>query len=153
MAVDPIPAGYPRVIPYLHMDGAAAALDFYAAVFDAKDRGRMMTPEGKVGHAEIEIGDSVIMVADEQAGMSKGPRTVGGTPVTICVYVADVDAIFAKALAAGGRETGAVEDRFYGDRSGSFEDPWGHEWHVMTHIEDVPPEEMEQRAAAAMSQP
>ncbi len=149
--VKPIPGGYPRVTPYLHVDGAAEAIEFYEKVLGAKERMRMTGPEGKLGHAEIELGDSVIMLADEYPDMGAlGPKTVGGTPVTISVYVEDVDAVFAAALEAGASSIRDVEDQFYGDRSGQFEDPFGHRWNVTTHIEDVPPEEMERRIAEVM---
>ena len=151
MAVRPIPEGYPRVMPYLSIDGAAAAIDFYTSVLDAKERMRMPAPEGKVGHAELEIGDSIVMLADQSPDMgNKGPKSLGGTPVSIMVYVEDVDATFAKALKAGGTELQPLEDKFYGDRSGSFEDPWGHQWHVASHVEDVSPEEMDKRMKELM---
>ena len=151
--VKPIPDGYPQVIPYLIVDGAAQAIDFYTSVLGASQRGdRMQMPDGKIGHAELSIGDSVIMLADESPDWgAAGPRTVGGTPVTIHVYLEDVDDVFAKALAAGATEVRAVTDEFYGDRSGQFDDPWGHRWNVASHVEDVPPEEMAKRAKAAMS--
>lgn len=149
--VRPIPEGYPRVMPYLSIDGAGAAIDFYTAVLDAKERMQMPGPDGKVGHAELEIGDSIIMLADESPDMgNKSPKSLGGTPVSMMVYVEDVDATFAKALKAGATEVQPIEDKFYGDRSGSFEDPWGHQWHVATHIEDVSPEEMDKRVAELM---
>jgi PhnB protein len=148
----PIPDGYPRVTPYLIVDGAADAIDFYSSVLGAAQRGdRMTTPDGKVGHAELTLGDSLIMLADEAPDWGAiGPRTVGGTPVTVHVYVENVDDVFAKALGAGATEVQPVTDQFYGDRSGTFEDPWGHKWNVATHVEDVPPEEMAERAKAAM---
>ena len=151
--VKPIPDGYPQVIPYLIVDGAAEAIDFYTSVLGASQRGdTMKAPDGKVGHAELAIGDSVIMLADESPDWgAAGPRTVGGTPVTIHVYLENVDDVFAKALAAGATEVRAVTDEFYGDRSGQFDDPWGHRWNVATHVEDVPPEEMAERAKAAMA--
>lgn len=150
--VNPIPDGYPRVTPYLIIDGASAAIDFYTSVLGATDRMRMPAPGGKVGHAELEIGDSVIMLADEAPEMDAlSPRTVGGTPVSLMVYVEDVDAVFAKAIDAGARELQPVEDKFYGDRSGSFEDPFGHHWNVASHVEDIPPDEMEKRMAEATS--
>ncbi|MEK6273647.1 MAG: VOC family protein [Actinomycetota bacterium] len=150
--VKPIPDGYPRVTPYLIVDGASAAIDFYTSVLGATERMRMSAPEDKVGHAELEIGESVIMLADESPEMdARGPRTVGGTPVSIHVYVEDADATFERAVEAGAKTLQPVEDKFYGDRSGSFEDPFGHRWHVATHVEDVPPGEMEERAATAMS--
>lgn len=150
--VKPIPDGYPRVTPYLIVDGASAAIDFYTSVLGATERMRMSTPENRVGHAELEVGGSVIMLADESPEMdARGPKTVGGTPVSLHVYVEDVDAVFDRAIEAGAKALRPVEDRFYGDRSGGFEDPFGHRWDVATHVEDVPAEEMEKRAAAAMS--
>jgi PhnB protein len=149
--VKPIPDNYPRVTPYLTVAGGADAIDFYVTVFGAKERGRMSAPGGKIGHAELEIGDSMIMLSDEFPEMGgKSPTTIGGSPVTVMVYVEDVDAVFEKALDNGGTAISKVEDQFYGDRSGTFEDPWGHKWHVASHVEDVPPDEMERRAAAAM---
>jgi PhnB protein len=150
--VKPIPEGYPRVTPYLHVSGADAAIEFYKNVLGAEERMRMPAPEGKVGHAELEVGDAVIMLADEFPDMDvRGPKSIGGTPVTLHVYVDDVDAAVEAALAAGATSVRPVENQFYGDRTGQFEDPFGHRWSVATHVEDVPPEEMEQRAAAAMS--
>jgi PhnB protein len=145
--VQPIPEGYPRLSPYLIVDGAAAAIDFYTVVFGAEERMRMGGPPGdspdRVGHAELAIGDSLLMLADEFPEMGAvGPRTVGGTPVTISLYVEDVDATWAKALAAGAKEEREPENQFYGDRVAGFEDPWGHRWHIATHVEDVSPEEM-----------
>jgi len=141
----------PRVIPYLSVDGAAAALEFYGRVFGATERMRMNAPDGKIGHAELEFGDSVVMLADTFPDMGgKCPKEIGGTPVTVMVYVEDVDACFQRALDNGATEKVKVQDQFYGDRSGSFEDPFGHVWHVASHVEDVPPEEMGRRAAAAM---
>jgi PhnB protein len=153
MAVDPIPTNYPRVSPYLIVDGAADAIAFYCDVLGATERGRMTGPDGRVGHAELDLGDSVIMLADSFPEMSgPSPKTLGGTAVTIQAYVEDVDVVFANAVSKGAKETRPVEDRFYGDRSGQFEDPWGHRWNVATHVEDVPPDEMEDRAARVMSQ-
>ena len=146
--VNPIPDGYPRVTPYLIVDGADAAIDFYKSVLGASERMRMDGPDGRVGHAELEIGDSVVMLADEHPEMGiRGPKTVGGTPVSLHVYVEDTDSVFARALESGASALQAVEDKFYGDRSGSFEDPFGHHWHVATHVEDISPEEMSKRAA------
>jgi PhnB protein len=148
--VNPIPEGYPRVTPYLIVDGAGAAIDFYSSVLGATERMRMDGPDGKIGHAELEIGDSVVMLADENPEMNaRGPRSFGGSPVSLMVYVEDADAIFARALEAGGKALRPVEKQFYGDRLGAFEDPFGHEWNVATHVEDVPPEEMSKRAAEA----
>ena len=147
--VKPIPDDYPQVMPYLHIDGAAAAIDFYGEVFGAKERMRMAGPDGKVGHCELQIGDSVIMLADEYPDMGAlSPKTVGGTPVTVMVYVEDVDSVVARAVKGGAKALGQIEDKFYGDRSGEFEDPFGHRWSVATHVEDVPPDEMAKRAAA-----
>jgi PhnB protein len=148
--VSPIPEDYPRVVPYLIVDGAAAAIDFYKAVLGATERFRLGGPDGKVGHAELEIGDSVIMLADEHREMdARGPKSVGGTPVSLHVYVEDADGVFARATEAGAKALRPVEDRFYGDRTGGFEDPFGHRWHVATHVEDVPEDEMSKRAAEA----
>jgi PhnB protein len=150
--VNPIPDGYPRVTAYLSINGAADAIDFYRSVLGAEERVRMDGPDGKVGHAELAIGDSMVMLADEFPGMSApSPRTVGGSPVTLMVYVEDVDKTFGAALEAGAKEITTVEDRFYGDRSGQFEDPFGHRWNVASHVEDVSPDEMAKRAAEAMS--
>lgn len=147
--VKPVPQGYHSLTPYLIVDGGAKALDFYARVFGARERMRIPAPGGKVGHAEIDIGDSVLMLADEHPGMgARAPRSFGGSPVSLMLYVKDVDATVKAALAAGARLVRPVEDKFYGDRSGTIEDPFGHQWHVSTHIEDVPPDEMERRAAA-----
>jgi PhnB protein len=149
--VKPIPDGYPRVTPYLHVDGASKAIDFYRTVFGAKERMRMAGPDGRIGHAELEIGNSMIMVADEHPDMNvRGPKSIGGTPVTVLVYVEDVDRAFERALKAGAKELRPVENQFYGDRSGQFEDPFGHHWNVATHVEDVPPDEMAKRAAKMM---
>lgn len=149
--VKPVPDGYPRVVPYLCVGGAAAAIAFYASVFGATERMRMPAPDGKVGHAELQIGDSVVMLSDEFPEMGlRSPRTLGGTPVTLSVYVEDVDDVVRRAIEAGAQVVRAVENQFYGDRSGQFEDPFGHRWSVATHIEDVTAEEMNRRAAAAM---
>lgn len=148
--VKPIPDGYPRVTPYLHVSGADAAIEFYKRVLGAEERMRMPGPEGKLAHAELEIGDSIVMLADEFPDMDVlGAKSVGGTPVTIHVYVEDVDATFEAALAAGATSVRSVENQFYGDRTGQFEDPFGHRWSIATHVEDVPPEEMEKRMAEA----
>ncbi len=149
--VNPIPENYPRLTPYLHVDGAAAAIDFYTRVLGAVERMRMPAPGGKLGHAELEIGDSVIMLADEFPDMGAlGPKSVGGTAVMLMVYVEDVDGVFERALHAGATSMSPVEDQFYGDRSGQFEDPFGHRWNVATHVEDIAPAEMDRRAQAAM---
>ena len=144
--VKAIPDGYPRVTPYLAVDGADAAIRFYTTVFGATERMRIPAPEGRIGHAELQLGDSVIMLSDEYPEMGvHGPKSLGGSPVTISVYVQDVDQTFARAIAAGATSIRAVENQFYGDRSGQFIDPFGHRWSVATHVEDVPPDEMEKR--------
>ena len=149
---NPIPEDYPRLTPYLIVDGANNAIDFYCSVLGATERMRMPAPEGKVGHAELDIGDSVFMLADESPDMgARAPSTVGGTPVTLHVYVDDADDVFERAVQAGAKSLQPVQDKFYGDRTGQFEDPFGHHWSVATHVEDVPPDEMEKRAAEAMS--
>src|SRR6266545_28264 len=129
MAVKPIPDGYPRVSPYLAVAGAAEAIEFYKDVFGATERMRMPGPDGRIGHAEVQIGDSVVMLADEYPDMGvRGPRAIGGTPVALHVYVEDVDHVFEQAVKAGATSLQPVEDKFYGDRSGMFEDPFGHHW-------------------------
>jgi PhnB protein len=149
--VKPIPDGYPQVTPYLNVDGASAAIDFYCKVFGATERMRMPAPGDRIGHAELEIGDSIIMLADEHPEMGiRGPQAIGGSPVTIHVYVDDVDGVFELAVKEGATATRQVENQFYGDRSGQFEDPFGHRWSVATHVEDVPPDEMAKRMTEAM---
>jgi PhnB protein len=149
--VAPIPADYPRLSPYLCVDGADAAIAFYCEVFGGTERFRLGGADGRVGHAEIQIGDSVLMLSDEWPDMGvRGPSAYGGTAVTLGVYVDDVDAVVADALRRGATLVRPVEDHFYGDRSGHILDPWGHRWSVATHIEDVAPDEMARRAAAMM---
>lgn len=145
--VKPIPDGYPQLTPYLCVAGAGAAIDFYCTVLGATERFRMPRPDGGVGHAELYIGDSVIMLADEspETGVL-GPQSIGGTPVTLSLYVEDVDAVFGRALDAGATSLRPVQDQFYGDRSGQFQDPFGHRWSIATHVEDVAPDEMARRA-------
>ena len=141
--VKAIPDGYHSVTPYLIIDGASRALDYYKRVFGATERMRMPGPEGKIGHAEISIGDSMIMLADEHPEMgARAPRTVGGSAVSIMLYVNDVDATVKTAVAEGAKLLQPVEDKFYGDRMGTIEDPFGHHWHVGTHREDVPLDEL-----------
>lgn len=149
--VKAIPDGYPTVSPYICVDGAADAIAFYTEVLGAVERSRIPAPGDRIGHAELQIGDSVLMVSDPFPDWgAQGPAAYGGTAVTLSVYVQDVDAVVARAVAAGAQLLRPVEDQFYGDRSGQFLDPWGHRWSIATHIEDVPPDEMMRRAAAMM---
>jgi len=149
----PIPEGYHNVTPYLIVSDAAGAIEFYKTAFGATELMRMGAPGGKVGHAEIRIGDSRIMLADEFPDMgARGPKALGGSPVSLHLYVEDVDGVARQAVAAGAKEVRPIKDQFYGDRSGTFEDPYGHVWHVSTHKEDVPEGELKRRAAEAMGQ-
>ena len=146
--VAPVPAGYHSVTAYLSINGAAAAIDYYKKAFGAKEIMRMPGPGGLIGHAEIQIGDSRIMLADEFAAMDfLSPKTRGGTTVTIHVYMKDVDVAVARATAAGAKVVRPVQDQFYGDRTGSLEDPFGHVWHVATHVRDVSMQAMKKAAA------
>ena len=152
-SVQPVPDGYHSVTPYLAVDGAADAIAFYKKAFGATEVMRMPGPGGKVGHAEIEIGGSRIMLADEYPDMNfRSPKAYGGSPVGLHLYVADVDAVARQAVAAGARELRPVKDQFYGDRSGSIEDPFGHVWHIATRKEDLSVDELKRRAAQAMQQ-
>jgi PhnB protein len=147
--VKPVPDGYHTVTPYLSIMGAAAAIDFYRRAFGATEVMRLPQPDGRIGHAELTIGDSRIMLADEFPEMDfKGPQAFGGSPVHLHLYVRDVDAVVRQAVAAGAAVVRPVQDQFYGDRTGSVRDPYGHVWHVATHKEDVPPDELRRRAAA-----
>jgi PhnB protein len=147
--VKPIPDGYHAVTPYLAVKGAAAAIEFYKKAFGAKEIMRIPGPDGCIGHAEIEIGGSRIMLSDEYPPLDfRGPTSLGGSSVHVMLYVPDVDATAKRALGAGARLVRPVEDKFYGDRTGTLEDPFGHVWHVSTHKEDVPPKELAKRAAA-----
>src|SRR5882724_4992980 len=149
--VKSIPEGYHSVTPYLIVDDAAAAIDFYKTAFGATERMRFPAPGGRIGHAEIAIGDCFIMLADEYPQMgARSPHTIGGSPVTIHLYVENVDAVVDRALTAGAKLQRPVADMFYGDRAGSVTDPFGHSWHLATHIEDVPPDEMRRRAETVM---
>jgi len=151
--VKPIPDGYHSVTPYLFIKGAAGAIDFYKNVFGAKERVRMPGPNGRIMHAELQIGDSVVMLADEHPEMGvKSPETLGGSGTSLHVYVENVDAIAQKAVAAGAKLVRPVKDEFYGDRTGTIIDPFSHMWSIATHIEDVSPEEMKKRMAKAMGQ-
>jgi len=151
MAAKPIPDGYHTATPYLIVKGAAEALDYYKRAFGAVELFRMADPTGKVGHAEIKIGDSIIMLADEHPEMGfRGPESLGGSPIGIMLYVEDVDTRFNKAIAAGGKLLKPLQDQFYGDRSGSLTDPFGHVWTIATHKEDIAAEEIGRRAAEFM---
>lgn len=150
MAVKPIPEGYHSVTPHLCVKGAAQAIEFYKKALAASERMRAEQPDGRIGHAEIQIGDSVIMLADEFPEMdARSPQTLGGSPVSIYLYVQDADATFNRAVAAGAKVKRPIADQFYGDRVGGIEDPFGHTWWISTHTEDLSPEEIEKRAAAA----
>lgn len=147
--VKPIPTGYHAITPYLIIDGAARAIEFYRRAFDAKELIRIPAPNDRIGHAEIKVGDSVIMLADEHPEMdARSPGHYGGSPVTLLLYVTDVDKQFKQAVDAGATEVRPVADQFYGDRSGTLKDPFGHSWHLSTHKEDVSMEEMARRMAA-----
>lgn len=143
----PIPAGYHSITPYLIIKGAADAIEFYKRAFGATESMRMQGQDGKVGHAEIRIGDSVVMLADEHPDMgSRSPQSLGGAGVSLVVYVEKVDETFQRAVAAGAKELRPVANQFYGDRSGTLQDPFGHVWTVSTHVEDIVPEEMRRRS-------
>ena len=149
MTVKAIPDNYPRVSPYLCIDGAAAAIDFYKKAFGATERMRMGAPGGKIGHAEIDIDGALVMLADEHPEMGfRSPTSIGGSPVVIHMYVKDVDAFCKRAVDAGAALVRPVADQFYGDRNGTLRDPYGHVWSVATHIEDLTPEEMRKRGEA-----
>lgn len=149
MTVKAKPDGYHSITPYLIVNGAAKAIEYYQKVFGAIELFRMADPSGTVRHAEIRIGDSVVMLADESPKMGAlGPHTIGGSPVSIVLYVENVDEVVSLAVAAGAKLVRPVDDQFYGDRTGGIEDPFGHHWHVATHTEDVSPEEMKRRAEA-----
>ena len=146
--VSPIPAGHPAVSPYLIVDDAPRALEFYKKAFGAKELMRHAGPDGRIGHAEIKISDSIIMLADEHLEVNaRSPKTVGGTPVSLHVYVKDVDALARQAAGAGAKTVRPVQTQFYGDRNGMLEDPFGHQWHLSTHVEDVSPAELRRRTA------
>jgi PhnB protein len=147
-----IPVGHGSVTPYLTVRKGAQALEFYKKAFGATETFRLTMPDGRLGHAEIRLGDSLIMLSDEFPEYGcVAPETLGGSPVSIHLYVDDVDAFFKKALAAGAKERKPVMDQFYGDRSGQLEDPFGHLWWVATHREDVAPEELQRRVQALFS--
>ena len=148
--VKPIPDGYRSITPYLSVQGAAAAIEFYTRAFGARERMRLPGPDGKLGHAELEFGDSVVMLADPWPGGPCQPPGEAGTPVSLHLYVEDVDAAYARAVAEGATPVRPVETHFYGDRGGALRDPFGHVWHLATHVEDVPPEEITRRMQAMM---
>jgi PhnB protein len=153
MTVKRIPDGHNRVSPYLIVKGAARALEFYTRAFGAVEIFRHQTPDGRIGHAEVRIGDTVVMLADEFPDHdAHAPGKFGGSPVSLHLYCEDVDAVAAKAIAAGAKVRRPVADQFYGDRLGTIEDPFGHTWHLSTHIEDVPPDELDRRARKAMAE-
>ena len=148
----PVPEGYHSLQAYLAVDDAAKAIDFYTQAFGAKELLRMPGPDGKIGHAEIELGDSIVMLADPfPQSSSKPPKELGGTTSSLLFYTDDVDAIVKRAVEAGATLTQEVQNMFWGDRFGQVIDPFGHVWQIATHVEDVPPEEMEERAKAAMA--
>jgi PhnB protein len=152
MSVKPIPEGYHSVTPYLAVKGAAKAIDFYKQAFGATELFRMQSPDGNIGHAEIKIGDCIIMIADEYPDMKwLSPTSIGGSGTLLMIYTDDCDAMFNRAVGAGGKETRPLADQFYGDRSGTIEDPFGHKWTIATHKEDLSPDEIDKRAKEAMA--
>jgi PhnB protein len=153
MAVKKIPDGHNRLSPYLIVSGAERAIDFYTKAFGAVETFRHKAPDGKIGHAELRFGDTVVMLADEFPDHdAHGPRKFGGSPVSLHLYCEDVDAVAARATAAGAKVKRPVADQFYGDRLGTLEDPFGHIWHLSMHIEDVSPEELDRRAKKMMAE-
>jgi PhnB protein len=152
MATKPIPEGYNNVAPYLAVEDAAQAIDYYTRAFGAKERTRMQGPDGKIAHAELELGDSVVMLSDPFPQFAtRPPKELGGTSVSVFMYVEDVDAVVKQAVDAGATVTVEVADQFWGDRFGTITDPFGHVWGLATHVEDVPPEQMQERAREAMA--
>lgn len=153
MAVKPVPDGYHSITPYLSIKGAAEAIEFYLRAFGATESFRLVAPNGNIGHAEIRIGSSVIMLADScEGGPFRNPQSLGGSSVGLHVYVEDVDVLFAQAVAAGAKVVRPVQDQFYGDRTGTLEDPFGHVWFLATHKEDLTSEEINKRAEALFKQ-
>ena len=147
--VKPIPEGYHTIIPYLSIKGAADAIEFYKKAFGARESMRVAQSDGRIGHAELQLGDSRIMLADEFPDMDfRSPLSMGGSPVHIHLYVESVDTVVGRAVSAGAKVIRPVQDQFYGDRTGTVADPYGHVWHVATHTEDLSPEEIGKRAAA-----
>lgn len=152
MAVKPIPEGYHTVTPYLAVNDGARAIEFYKRAFGAQERNRMDGPQGKIGHAELKIGDSIVMLSDEMPGSGcRSPQSLGGTTVNIFLYVNDVDSVYNQAVRAGAKAEMPVADQFWGDRYGKITDPFGHSWSLATHKEDVAPAEMHKRAQEAMA--
>jgi PhnB protein len=152
MAAKPIPEGYHSVSPYLAVEDAARAIEYYTKAFGAKEVVRMDAPEGKIGHAELEVGDSRIMLSDPfPQASTRPPKELGGTSASVFLYVEDVDTVVKRAVDAGATVTMEVADQFWGDRFGTITDPFGHVWSIATHVEDVPPEEMAERAKHAMA--
>jgi PhnB protein len=152
MPPKPVPEGYHTLTPYLAVDDASEAIEYYKEAFGAKERVRMDTPDGKIGHAELEIGDALLMLSDPfPQASTKPPKEIGGTSASVFMYVEDVDAVVKKAVDAGASVTMEVADQFWGDRFGTITDPFGHVWSIATHVEDVPPEEMAERAKTAMA--
>jgi PhnB protein len=155
MKAKAIPSGYSSVTPYLIVEGAAEAIEFYKQIFGATERMRLPMPDGKIAHAEIQIGDSVVMLADQPSGPEvdrlKSPNALAGTAVSIHLYIEDVDSVMEKAVNAGAKQVRPVANQFYGDRSGIFTDPFGHLWNVATHVEDLSPAEMKERMAKLSS--
>jgi PhnB protein len=149
--VKEIPKGYHTVTPYLTVSDCARAIDFYKQAFGAKELLRLDGPDGKIAHAEMKIGDSIIMLSDEMPGWGRSPQSLGGTAVDIMLYVEDVDRVFKQAVTAGAKVTMPVDNMFWGDRYARVMDPFGHSWSLATHKEDVPPEELRKRAQAAMA--
>jgi PhnB protein len=145
----PIPEGYANITPYLYLSDAARAISFYKAVFGAAELFRMDGPDGKIGHAELRVGNGVLMLADECPEIgAKAPHAYGGSPMSLMLYVEDVDRVYQRSIEAGAKPVRPLKDQFYGDRSGMILDPFGHTWTIATHVEDVSPEEMMRRAAA-----
>jgi PhnB protein len=152
MATKPIPEGYHTLTPYLAVEDAAEAIEYYKQAFGAKERVRMDTPDGKIGHAELEIGDALLMLSDPfPQASTRPPKELGGTSASVFMYVEDVDAVVKKAVDAGATVTMEIADQFWGDRFGSITDPFGHSWSIATHVEDLTPEEIDARGKAAMA--
>jgi len=153
MTIKSIPDGYHSVTPYLSIKGAAKAIEFYKRAFSATELFRLVAPNGEIGHAEIKIGDSPIMLADPcEEGAFRNPQSLGGSSVGLHVYVEDVDALFVQAVDAGAKALRPVQNQFYGDRTGTLEDPFGHVWFLATHKEELTPEEINRRAEALFKQ-